>query len=55
VYNAAVPGKEDFAFGVESAAQLVEQLKHANTSELKIRIKDSTGEWLVTAKLLKNI
>jgi hypothetical protein len=47
------PHEYDHTFAELAAAQLVEQLKHKKTSELEIAIKDSTGEWLVRAKLAK--
>jgi hypothetical protein len=45
----------DQTFATLAAAQLVEQLKHKKTSELEIPIKDSTGEWVVTAKLVRKV
>jgi len=35
-----------------AAAQLVEQLSHMKTTKLELPIKDSSGEWLVTAQLV---
>jgi hypothetical protein len=43
----------DHNFVELAAAQLVEQLKNTKTSELEIPIKDSIGDWIVTARLVK--
>jgi hypothetical protein len=43
----------NYTFAELAAAQLVEQLKNTDTSDLEIPITDSAGKWLVTAKLVK--
>jgi hypothetical protein len=43
----------DHSYAMLAAAQLVEQLRNLNTSDLEIEIKDSGGQWLVTVKLHK--
>jgi hypothetical protein len=45
--------ENDHAFAQLAAAQLVELLKNMNETELEIPLKDSSGEWVVMAKLVR--
>ncbi|MFC5864824.1 hypothetical protein ACFPT7_21125 [Acidicapsa dinghuensis] len=45
--------EHDETFAELAAAQLVEQVKNKKTGEFQIPIKDNSGEWIVTVKLIK--
>lgn len=53
VIDMTLENQYNHPFAELAAAQLIEQLKNSKQSELEIPINDSSGDWLVTAKLVK--